>query len=518
MKTDKFIERRILTGLIISTEYIQRVRRIWDIKLLQAPVARRVAEWCIIFFDKYDEAPAKEIESIFRKESKKLKKEEAEDIEDILSDLSEEYERKKKFNVDYLYDQTIQYFDEVHLRDFAESVLDDVDRGKLTEAKSNIGNYSTPTATLDDYLDLSDPLQLEEAIDRAFASIGDPLFRFPRALGEFMNDKLMRGGFMAFMAPEKRGKTFWLLYLAMTAARQRVNVAFFQAGDMNQEEQLMRVCVHLTKRPNKKKYCGTFYQPVRDCIKNQLDDCNLKQRECDFGIFDDKDERFVRSNARKSDLLEQLKEYPDYKPCYNCDKFWKKKYGAPWLKKINVGEDPLTKEDAYKVAKKFFVKNSRRFRLSTHPNSSLTVSEIKNILDLWERQDGFVADLIIVDYADILAPEITGDFRHQENDKWKKLRGLSQERKALVVTVTQTDADSYDQNTLGLKNYSEDKRKFGHVTAMFGLNQDKEGREKEIGIMRINEIVIREGEFSKLNQVHLLQNLRIGQPCLASYW
>jgi len=69
-----------------------------------------------------------------------------------------------------------------------------------------------------------------------------------------------------------------------------------------------------------------------------------------------------------------------------------------------------------------------------------------------------------------------------------------------------------------MENFSEDKRKYAHVTAMYGLNMDHKGREKELGILRINEIVIRESDFNNQTQVHVLQNLRRGQPCLTSYW
>ena len=52
---------------------------------------------------------------------------------------------------------------------------------------------------------------------------------------------------------------------------------------------------------------------------------------------------------------------------------------------------------------------------------------------------------------------------------------------------------------------------------MYGLNQSKDGREKQLGIMRINEIIIREGDFSDKNEVTVLQNLRKGRPFLQSY-
>ena len=102
------------------------------------------------------------------------------------------------------------------------------------------------------------------------------------------------------------------------------------------------------------------------------------------------------------------------------------------------------------------------------------------------------------------------------------MRNLSQERRQgkqpLVITATQADADSYDKNLLTLKNFSEDKRKYGHCTAMYGLNQDPQGNEKKIGVMRINELVIREGGCDTINVVYVLQNLRRGLPVLGSYY
>jgi hypothetical protein len=95
---------------------------------------------------------------------------------------------------------------------------------------------------------------------------------------------------------------------------------------------------------------------------------------------------------------------------------------------------------------------------------------------------------------------------------------MAQERDALVLTVTQTDADSYEHDTIKLKNFSEDKRKYGHVTAMFGLNQDKNGREKRLGITRINKIAIREGSNYDDEYVNILQRLEIARPLLGSFY
>jgi len=98
------------------------------------------------------------------------------------------------------------------------------------------------------------------------------------------------------------------------------------------------------------------------------------------------------------------------------------------------------------------------------------------------------------------------------------LRGLNQETNSLLITATQADADAYKQNTLRLSNFSEDKRKYAHVTAFYGLNQDSGGREKNLGLMRINELILREDKFDMNRQVTVMQALNIGRPIITSYW
>jgi len=333
-----------------------------------------------------------------------------------------------------------------------------------------------------------------------------------------MNPQMTRDSLVAFLAPEKRGKSFVLLDMARRAVSQRLNVAFFQAGDMSEAQQLRRLGIHLTKRSDQEKYTGEQFQPVKDCKLNQTNDCEKQVRECFFGLEGEAAPDYpeqAREGLSFPELVELYEENPDYKPCYNCKEYRdpNKRLGTTWVEKIDTGP-PLEKAEAVQVFEDYFVENNRQFMLSTHPNDTLSISKIRSTLDRWYRQ-GFVPDVIIIDYADLLTASAK-DFRHKQDEIWKGLRSISEERHCLVATATQADADSYERDTLGMSNFSEDKRKFAHVTAMYGLNQDADGREKEIGIMRINELVIREGEGG--GQVHVLQNLKRGQPILTSYW
>jgi hypothetical protein len=234
-------------------------------------------------------------------------------------------------------------------------------------------------------------------------------------------------------------------------------------------------------------------------------------------VFEGRDIDYLHKEVTLDDLVKAYKEEPDYSPCHNCMQYKREKWGTAWLKQVDVGEEGLTEIEAKRKLRKFFLSKPRKFRLSSYANGTLSVGVMKSKLAEWKKE-GFVPGLIVVDYADIMVADAEVEFRHQQNYIWKSLRGISQEEDVLLITATQADAASYESNRLGRKNFSEDKRKYAHVTAMYGLNGDKFDREKAIGILRINELVKREGDFSVRNEVVVLQNLKRGRPFLTSYF
>jgi replicative DNA helicase len=510
------IERKIVIGLITSTDYIKEIARVWDVSLLASPVSRQVAQWAMEYYDKYDKAPGKDIQTIFFTKAEHIDKDIAEEIEeDYLPDLAEE--SQESMNVQYLLDKSFEYFRLRHLENFSENIQGLVMSDEILDAEKLAMDYKPLAKDIGTDIDFKNETTLDK-IDKAFTKSAENLIEYPGALGELWNEYFKRDGFIALMAPEKRGKTFWLMELAVRASRQKRKVAFFQAGDMTEDEQMMRFCIHLAGRSNKKKYSGYMHQPIKDCIHNQLNTCKKPERECDFGVF----EEWVESELRNQIDLDMLKDAyqenkEEYRSCYNCLEYpTAHGWGMPWLEFIDAKE-PLDRVRAKRIFEAFFT-NKRPFKLSTHINNTLSIKQIRALLDIWEKQDDFIPDVIVIDYADLLVPDVSTEFRHQQHELWKTLRGLSQERHVLLITATQADAKSYEKDRLGMINYSEDKRKLGHVTAMYGLNQDHKGREKAIKLMRINEIVKREGEFFPNREVTILQNLSRGKPYLGSYW
>ena len=110
---------------------------------------------------------------------------------------------------------------------------------------------------------------------------------------------------------------------------------------------------------------------------------------------------------------------------------------------------------------------------------------------------------------------LTGkDTRDQVNETWAALSAMRLARHCLLVTATQSDAGSFEKGLLDKRNFSEDRRKLDHVTAMCGINQRAE--EKERGVCRLNWVNLREGEYSHKRTVHVAQCLDLANPAVLS--
>ncbi len=496
------IERKIAIGAIVSKHVCQDLSATYDADLVEVPYVRTVIEWCLEYFQTYQEAPGKEIQTIFNSKSRRgLDEDTSELLEDFLAEIAEEYQEHSTFNADYLIDQMHDKFMAQKLKNAAEDIKVLVDQGKLDAAEavaSSLRGFEGASNTG------VTPFGDTAVLRQAFETVTTPLFTFPGAFGEMVNDQLTRGGLLAFLGRAKIGKSWQLMEWAYRALRSRCNVAVFEVGDQCQDEMVVRFNVRLAGRSNRTRYCGEMMVPVLDCVKNQEDRCRNKHRTSECGLGD----------ATNWDDAPA-----DYVPCSYCASHRPRAYqGATWYK-LCPKVSPLTWRQAVKSGNKLnrFV-GSKRLRLCTFPNSSVNVTGLETVLDRWEVQEGFVPDVIVIDYADILAPQfddLKKEIRHQENGKWKALRRMAQERYCLVVTATQANASAYKKNRVDMTNFNEDRRKNDHVTGLLGLNQTPE--EKDLGEMRIGWLLLRQGEYDENDLVTVLQCLQKGQPHIGSY-
>ena len=513
-KVEMQAEKRLLTGLIISTQFCKEVIPLLDPKLLEAQFVKRVVTWVAEHYARYEKAPGKTIGDIYETKLRhELDDDEAELLGDFLEDLSEEFERsEQQLNVPYLRDETVKYLKERSLEVLSEGIRADLKQGNLVSAEERITEYrrvERPTTNA------INPFNNAEAIYNAFEQDTTPLFTFPGALGRMLNRHLVRDGLIGVQAPEKRGKTFWLYEFGVQAAKARCNTAIFAVGDMSEAQSIRRFHMRLARKSYLKDECGDVVVPILDCEHNQNDTCDLKWRTCMCGLKDLDEEPI-------DDPLTLFREHdypPKYMACSECTKRGRTSRdfrGTVWYEERHIST-PLTWREGYKLGKRLLKRTQGRdFKLSTHPNKSINVTGIEDHLNIWEHFEGFIPDVVIIDYADILAPEAGArEYRHQQNETWQAMRALSQKRHCLVVVGTQASAESYDSTSQTLKHFSEDKRKYGHVTGMFALNQKPE--EKRLGMMRVGWLLLREGDFGRDQEVTVLQSMGTGSPIIASY-
>lgn len=506
-KVDNAIEKQIVTAMIVSDKFLKDVRSIYADDLMAIPFARTTARWCLDYFETYGKAPGIHIQDLFDSHRRNgLDGEQAPLIEEFLADISDEYERSETINAQYLLDRAEERFDSRNQELLMADVRALHAESKYKEADELIRTYKRVELPSTHGIE---PLTDEAAIDEAFDDSGkDILFELPGELGRLIGS-IEREDFVGILGPEKRGKTWRLLDIAMRGLRARCNVAYFDAGDMGQKKITKRL--HIRNSGMSDKYYGKQKSPVLDCAYSQDDSCTKRERVSKMGVM-----REVRKKGQLMLERKQLEEEPDYRPCTICQKDAPRDFvGAVWHEWINV--ERLTATKAKEIGKRTTDRSRKRLRISCHSNSTLTVREMDATLNRWRDEDGFIPDIVIADYFDIFAPEnpkVTEE-RQKQNDTWKAGRRLSQEWHVALFTATQADAASFDQKILREKNFSEDKRKYGHVTKFMTLNQTPE--EKRDGVMRIGTMFVREDDFDIERTVTVLQNLRIGQPYMGSF-
>lgn len=451
-------ERRILTAMLLDKTVLARVASKWDGALFRTPWANQIAKWALDYYERYERAPEKNIESIYENWAEDAPdKNQVSIIAKFLAYLNAEYEAGPEINTDYITDLAGRYFNRVRLGKLTEAIQADLDTGEIDKARDRAETFNRIELGAGAGIDaLEDENAMREALD---GEATEALVEYPGALGKFFGDALARDAFVSFMGPEKRGKTFWLLDLAFRAIAQRRRVAFFQCGDLSQNQMMRRILIRASRWP---RYPGECEWPVS--IGRDEDD-ELPTVEFETKTFDT---------------------------------------GISWqlaAKRIKKGI-------------KRGIKSDRSFlKLSTHPNTTLSVAGIESALTTWEREE-WIADVIVIDYADIMDLGTGSDERERTNQTWARLRRLSQKYHCLVVTATQSDTDSYDAHTIKRKNFSADKRKLAHVTGMIGINQTAD--ERKISVMRLNWVVQRENPYDENVCCYAAGCLPLANPAVRS--
>jgi hypothetical protein len=440
IKVEADLERRFIAAMVTHKTFLALAAPLVgpEAELFEAKYTRQVAVWCVEHWGAYADAPGPALKAIYGAWVAREKPPEAE-ADAVLDFINYSTDDVSTPNIPHLANTLAEYLNARKLERLRDDITAHLSRGNVADAQGMVEGWrAVQNNGAAGYNPLSDA-----ALDITYTDLPDSIVNWPVPARVFFGRAMRRASLIGVQGPEKRGKTFWCLEFMYRALRSGRKVAVFEVGDESEQEINLRF-----------------------------------------------DSRTARLPLTAEDVL-----YPTaIKLVQGAER------QEPQVMHTTLHLPALGRGAAQKAHSRFHLTHGldpaqTHVMFSNHPNSTINVAGIDAVLKRWEYERAFVPDVIIIDYADILAPEDKQkEFRHQVNETWQALRKLSQVWSACVIAPTQADAASYDARTQTMKNFSEDKRKLSHVTAMLGLNQTWE--EKEIGVMRLNWLVKRGERFN----------------------
>ena len=443
-------ERDLLIGLITSEKFCREICPILNPRLLEVEYAKIVSGWIKDFYNNFKKAPHKDIMKIYRSRCEEISDE---DLQDNILTFIEKV-CKDYDNLKNFNDDYMLEQTILYLKGRSlKNLSEDIDSYLTTGDISKAENTITKYKSVEKSSGKAVSLLFNrEAVINSFTQDNELLFNFPGAYGSVVGD-IHREDFISYLAPMKRGKTFALIDAGVVGIQNGLKVLHVSA-EMSENQVLRRYWTALSGQLNKDK-----------------DDINYSYFEKDG----DKWEIKQKVISRKAVSIEEIEK--------------KQKH----FRRLFRGGD---------------------IRVLATPAYSWTIERLDAEIDKLVEQEGFIPDVIIVDYADIMAPSEKGDYRNQLDGIWKRLRGMAQKRKAVVFTASQSGRASIDKN-VDSKDIAEDIRKLAHITSMVSLNQSP--AEKKAGILRLKQLAVREGE-QEFREAVCTQCLTIGRIVTDSHF
>ncbi len=446
------LQYNLLTLLCYDGDRGKIIRNSIDIDLFEDDF-KTVAERAYDYIEKHDAVPGDHISDVCHDLLNEGDEKQIKSFERLIDGI---WESRNGINGEYVMTQLSAFTRKQHMKSgiiqAAELLQSSDDEESLDHAEEILSE------SMRRRLDLFNPgfrlSDLGKGLE-ALKSIGDS---FPTGIQSFDHRGLgpIRKGLHLFIAPPKKGKTWWLVNLGKRAIMHRKKVCHISL-EMSDSLMMLRYYQALFSMSKKKgNYPQTLFE--RD-IDNDLEgfDRMIQKPKLAF------------DNPKIESLL-----------------------GAK-IDRWGIRLDRL-------IVKEF-------------PTGDLTVPQLEAYLDGLEATTGFVPDMLIVDYADLMSINST-NYRVDLGKIYKDLRGVGVKKNIAVATASQSNRVGADSKKVTSTNVAEDFSKIATADAVITYNQTAE--EKQLGLARlyVSEARSDEDKFS----VVITQNYALGQFVLDSVY
>lgn len=497
LRTDLTIEKQILSAMIISEPFSKRFADLINPIFFENLYIRTIAKWILDYYKNHDKIPPKmTIKDILdaKVANKEVEEKEIKLIEPIITDIISLATVLPEFDHDYHIQTAENYFSKRNLIIKANQVLELAEHDQIGEAEKVISDYHKIAVEVSSIFNPFDDDEIHDTFDDDEA----PFFQFSGEWGKYCGP-FDRGQLVGIQGAFKRGKT-WLLQEFVVEALLQKRRIFFVSLEMTKKEIKKRLYQRLTSTGIKSQYIV----PVFDCTWNQRHTCELKQNTnpADFPIVDG-------DNC----TIPYDKNLTDYRICTHCrnhPRLFKNFHPSVWYDTITRPRFDRHHIVDESVSWKMF---HQFVRYQVFPRFSANISDIERHIGLLVNSEGFVPDIILIDYGDILKGEDSRLEGYTKEDvTWMAMARLASKLNCLVVSPTQVNKEGQTTKNLSVKHQSKWVGIFAHVDMMFAINQTPV--EKRAGIIRWGTQAHRHKEFDESTQLTILQSLGLGQPYL----
>lgn len=266
---------------------------------------------------------------------------------------------------------------------------------------------------------------------------------------------------MLLLAPLNRGKSWWLMHLGKWA--------------LLQQQTVLHITLEMSEHKTAARYLQSFF--------------SITKRQAAARV-----PRFIRG---RDGLVESI----DYEQ----------------LVRPSLADPDIAAKLSGKIKAEF----SRRppLKIKGFPTGMLTIPMLEAYLDNLERFEKIVPDVIIVDYADLMAVD-PKNMRQELGEIYKRLRGLGVSRNCCIVTASQSNRDGINAKMIDERNLSEDVSKGFTADTIVTYNQTEAEHAMQLARLYVSKHRDDEARMMAL----ISQAYGIGQFCLDSvplmsnYW
>lgn len=449
---DNSLEMDTMIGLITSDEFCREICPILRPHYFETTYFKTLSGYIIDYFNEYKEAPKNNIKSLFEMNREKFgDKDLADNIWHTIKVINDKFKDDEKFRTRFQIKKAISFARRRSIALLIEEADNALDQNDIEGAEKIVKEYKSIQHSGRSIVDLKD-------VERITASLNqekDKIFQFKGDLGKLCGP-FYRGEFIAYAAPPKVGKTWYLMYSAKEAYTYGNNVLFV-SFEMTEDEINRRFCQLILG--------GTLHGET-------INKPAFKKIEDDEG---DVKYKLVHHKITPKHLDENSTE-------------------------------------AYKHAIRRY--RYGKFLTMSFPTYSFTVKDLEKYLDELENRDGWIPDVICIDYADLMRPEARhSDYRDSLNEIWARLRGLAKERNCLLFTASQTNRQTIGKHVVSSAQLAEDVRKVAHASCLIGISQ--RAKEADKGLMYFVQLEVRES-WREYRHLYVAYNYNTGNPVLDS--